>query len=169
MMVLKILHVILLASVKYIITLPYAMVIGLEYEQALFSVLLGGIGGFLFFYYLSKPVIRGFNLILPRICKLIPENIKIKYRHFCERTSTRRKTKKFTRKNRFIARFRRSYGFWGIIVTTPLFLTIPLGAFLAGKYYSNRRYLVLYMVISIIFWAAILSGLIHLFPNVFIN
>ncbi|MBK6285707.1 MAG: hypothetical protein IPF54_26295 [Draconibacterium sp.] len=48
-MIFKILHVILLASVKYFLTLPYALIIGLDFDQALISVLIGGIGGFLFF------------------------------------------------------------------------------------------------------------------------
>ena len=47
-MAIKIFHVILLASVKYIITLPYAMVIGLKYEQAIFAVLTGGRRIFIF-------------------------------------------------------------------------------------------------------------------------
>jgi hypothetical protein len=75
----------------------------------------------------------------------------------------------FTRKNRFLARFKKTYGFWGIIITTPLFLTIPLGAFLAGKYYRHRRHLVLYMMGSIVGWAIVLSGIVHLFPNIFLK
>ena len=38
-MAIKIIHVILLASVKYIFTLPYAMIIGLEYKQAIIAIL----------------------------------------------------------------------------------------------------------------------------------
>lgn len=168
-MVIKILHVILLASVKYFFTLPYALVIGLKYEQAIIAVLAGGIGGFLFFYYLSRPVVRAFYSVWPCICSIVPQVIKLRYREFCNQSKAVKKVKIFTRKSRFLARFRKTYGFWGIIIATPLFLTIPLGAFLAGKYYSHRRHLVLYMVISIIGWAAVLSGIIHLFPNVFLK
>ena len=166
-MILKFLHVILLASVKYFVTLPYAMIIGLEYKQALLAVLIGGIGGFIFFYYLSKPVNKLFFLIWPVICKYSPPFFRAKYQHYCEQLQNRKNKKKFSRKNRFIARFRTTYGLWGIIITTPLFLTIPLGAFLANKYYSNRKYIVLYMILSIVGWAGILSGLIHIFPKVF--
>jgi hypothetical protein len=165
--VIKILHVILLASVKYIITLPYAMVIGLEYKQAIFAVLIGGIGGFLFFYYLSKPVFRAVDKYWPVICKYGPPVIRAKYKVWCERKQVRRKTKVFSRKNRTIAKIKRTYGLWGIVLTTPLFLTIPVGAFLASKYYSRRKYIVGYMILSIIGWAAVLSILVHLFPNIF--
>lgn len=163
-MIIKIAHVILLAAVKFILTLPYAMVIGLEYEEALISVLIGGIGGFLFFYYLSRHAIRLFNNFIPLFSRWIPLFIKMRLQTVREK---RKKSKIFTRRNRFLAKFKRSYGLFGIILTTPLFLTIPIGAFLANKYYSKRKYVVLYMILSIVGWTAVLSGIIHLFPGVF--
>ncbi|MEZ5103605.1 MAG: hypothetical protein R2757_03865 [Draconibacterium sp.] len=166
-MVFKIGHVILLASVKYILTLPYAMIIGLEYKQAILSVLIGGIGGFLFFYYLSKPIARSFNNTLPYVCRFIPAYIKIRFKTYCVERFRNKPKKMFTRKSRFLAKFRSTYGFWGIIITTPLFLTIPVGAFLANKYYSKRKQTVPFMILSIIGWAAVLSGLVHIFPKVF--
>lgn len=167
-MAMKFLHVILLASVKYFFTLPYAMIIGLDYKQALIAVLLGGIGGFLFFYYLSKRFIQFTNYIWPLLCKTIPPVFQVRYQQFCNKKLKNKKQEKiFTRKTRFIARFKKSYGFWGIIVSTPVLLTIPLGAFLANKYYSRKKHIVLYMILSIIGWAGILSGFVHLFPKVF--
>lgn len=166
-MVLKLLHVVLLASVKYIVTLPYAMIIGLDYKYAILAVLAGGIGGFLFFYYLSKPVNRGLEYAWPYICAAVPKSIKERYRARCEKWGTKRKRKKFSRKSRLIAKIKRTYGFWGIIIATPVLLTIPIGAFLANKYYAHRRYLVFYMILSIVGWGAVLSGLVHLFPGIF--
>lgn len=165
-MFLKIIHVILLASVKYFVTLPYAMVIGLDYEQAIIAVLIGGIGGFLFFYYLSKPVIRGFDFLWPYFCQIVPPFFKSRYSTFCVRQK-KRNPKIFSRKSRLIAKIRTTYGFWGIIFATPFILTIPVGAFLVSKYYSHRKHIVLYMIISIVGWGAFLSGIVHLFPNVF--
>ena len=165
-MVFKILHVIVLASVKYFVTLPYAMIIGLDYIPAVAAVLIGGIGGFLLFYYLSKPIIRFFDAKWPCICRMVPSFVRVRYQHFCERRKLV-KAKIFTRRNRFLARMKTSYGFWGIIVATPLFLTVPVGAFLANKYYSHRKRLILYMILSFVGWAAVLSGFIHLFPKVF--
>jgi hypothetical protein len=74
----------------------------------------------------------------------------------------------FTRRNRFITRMKSNYGFWGVIIATPVILTIPIGAFLANKYYAQRRHTVLFMILSIIGWAGVLSGLVHLFPGVFL-
>lgn len=166
-MIFKILHVVLLASVKYFFTLPYAMIIGLEYQQAIIAVLVGGIGGFLFFYYLSKRVVVGFDYLKPRICRVMPQFIKVRGKKFCDWLTVNKTPKLFTRRSRFIAKIRSSYGFWGIIIATPFILTIPVGAFLANKYYSKRWQTVPYMILSIIGWGAFLSGVVHIFPRVF--
>jgi hypothetical protein len=166
-MVFKIVHVILLASVKYIVTLPYAMLIGLNYQQAIISVLLGGIGGFLFFYYLSKHILVFFEKIGPALCNLVPRSIKLKYNLFCERISSKKPKKIFSKKSRLIIKVRTTYGFWGIVIATPVILTIPVGAFLANKYYAKRPQTIPYMILSIVSWAAVLSGIVHIFPKVF--
>ena len=162
----KIVHVALLASVKYFITLPYAMLIGLKFNQAIFAVLAGGIGGFLFFYYMSKPALKGLERIKPFVCQLIPVSIKTRYQTFCLKRSEKKPIKTFSKKRRFV-KLRNTYGFWGIIIMTPLFLSIPIGAFLASKYYSKRKQTVPYMIMSIVGWAAVLSGIVHIFPKVF--
>jgi len=137
-MIFKIFHVILLASVKYFLTLPYALIIGLDFDQALISVLIGGIGGFLFFYYLSKRITVLFNSLKPKLCRIMPDFIKVKFDLFCERLTIKKPSKIFSRRSRFIAKVKTTYGFWGIIIATPFILTIPVGAFLANKYYSKR-------------------------------
>ncbi len=163
----KIVHVALLASVKYFITLPYAMLIGLEFQQAILAVLVGGIGGFLFFYYLSKPFLKGLERLKPLVCQIMPNFIKVRFQPFCQKKIIKKPVKAFTKKRRFIVKLRTTYGFWGIIIATPFFLTIPLGAFLASKYYSKRKQTVPYMIISIVGWAAVLSGIVHIFPKIF--
>jgi hypothetical protein len=166
-MVFKIAHVILLASVKYFFTLPYAMIIGLDYQQAITSVLIGGIGGFLFFYYMSQRVIVWFDYLKPKMCRYIPPFIKVRFQIVCETLMFKKPKKVFSRKSRFLAKVKTTYGFWGIIIATPFLLTIPVGAFLANRYYAKRPHTVPFMILSIISWAAVLSGIVHIFPKVF--
>ena len=59
--VFKIIQVFLLASVKYVITFPFALLIGLNFTQTLIAVTLGGIAGFFFFYHFSGTVIKRFH------------------------------------------------------------------------------------------------------------
>jgi ABC-type antimicrobial peptide transport system permease subunit len=166
-MIFKIIQVILLASVKYFLTLPYAMLIGLDYGQAVISVLIGGIGGFLFFYYLSHKVIIVFHYLKPRVCKMMPETVKIRFHSFCDRYASKEPAKVFSRKSRMIARIKATYGFWGIIIATPFLLSIPVGAFIMSRYYTHRRHIVPFMILSIISWTAVLTGVVHIFPRVF--
>lgn len=166
-MVFKIFHVILLASVKYFVTLPYAMIIGLNYQQAVISVLIGGIGGFLFFYYLSKRFLSFIEFLKPQICKFIPDYFKVRFHVFCTKLALNKPARLFSKKSRFIAKIKSTYGFWGIIIGTPFILTIPVGAFLANKYYAKRPYTVPFMILSIISWAGVLSGIVFIFPKVF--
>lgn len=165
-MVLKILHVILLASIKYVLTIPYARLIGLTYEQALIAVLIGGIGGFLFFFYLSGWVIKGIKSIWPFVCRLIPSFYQAKYKGYCGQRKKTKTHRIFTKKSRFIVSLHKSYGLWGIVIATPILLTIPLGAFLANKYYAGRKYVVTYMILSIIGWAFVLTTFIQIFPGI---
>ncbi len=162
-MALKIINVILLASVKYFFTFPYSLLIGLDFKLAMPSVIVGGVAGFLFFYYLSRHVISWFHRTKPFICRFIPKFIRIRYQVYCDKRNVKIQ-KIFTRKSRIIARIRSSYGLWGIILTTPVLLTIPLGAFLASKYYSHRKHVVLYMLLSIVAWGAAMSAFLHIFP-----
>jgi len=148
------------------LTLPYAMIIGMEYKYAILALLGGGIGGFLFFYYLSKHIQNGWRLLLPQICQRVPVGIKQRVRLFCS-SKSKKPQKRFTRRKRFLVKVKTTYGLWGIIIATPLFLTIPVGAFLANKYYSRRKNIVFYMILSIVGWGAVYSGIIHLFPRVF--
>lgn len=144
------------------------MIIGLEYKYAILAVLAGGIGGFLFFYYLSKRLNKGLHDLYPALCKLVPTSIKEKYQLYCQKETPKTIKKVFTKRSRFIARIKSTYGLWGIIITTPIILTIPIGAFLASKYYAHRKHVVFYMIISIVAWGLVLSGLVHLFPNIFL-
>jgi ABC-type antimicrobial peptide transport system permease subunit len=166
-MIFKVLHVILLASVKYFFTLPYAMIIGLNYQQALISVLIGGIGGFLFFYYLSSNMIKLLEYLKPKICLFIPPFLKLKFHVFCQRMSIKKPVRIFSKKSRFLVKVKTTYGFWGIIIATPFLLTIPVGAFLANRYYAKRPQTVPFMIISIVGWAGLLTGIVHIFPRIF--
>ena len=79
---------------------------------------------FSFFFYLSKPVIRGLDFLWPHICRLAPPAYKFRYKALCEKRLSDKSKKIFTRQSRFIARIRSTYGLWGIIFATPFILTI---------------------------------------------
>lgn len=165
-MISKFLQVVLLASVKYFLTIPYALLIGMEYEMAVAAIIVGGISGFFFFYYLLKPVTGLFKRIKPFTCRMMPEVLRSRVAGFCSNWLVPRKKVLFSRRSRSIVNIKRSYGMWGIIITTPVLLSIPVGAFLARHYYRGHRRIVLYMLMSIAGWGILFSVLLRFIPGV---
>lgn len=163
-MAFKIIQVFLLASLKYLLTVPYAILIGIEYKYALPAIIIGGMAGFLFFYYFSRKVVYHFRLFLPYSCNILPESWKVHCRRFMAGWNAKRKNPVFTRRNRLLVRLKNNYGLWGIVITTPVLLSIPVGAFLASHYYPKNRRIVLYMLISILIWGTLLSLIWLFFP-----
>ncbi len=162
---LKIIQVFLLATVKYVLTFPFAILIGLNIKQTIISVTLGGIVGFFFFYHFSGFAIRNFHHFKTFLKKHLPLSIHISYRRlaFWRRKHTGELV--FSRRNRFIARFRAKFGLPGIVILSPVILSIPIGAFLLHKYYSKHKFAMPYMVLSILSWTAVFIAFALIFPN----
>lgn len=161
----KIIQVFLLASIKYVLTFPYAVLIGLNFEQTLFSVTLGGLAGFFFFYHFSGFAIRRLHHVKTFIWKHSPHRIRLKYRQLFLWRRKMTGEKVFTKRNRFIANFRTKYGLPGIIIASPILLSLPLGAFLLNKYYPKHKLVMPYMVLSILSWTAVFAAFALIFPH----
>ncbi len=102
----------------------------------------------------------------PTARKIMPESWLQKYRSKKERRNLKKKqAKKFTRRNRMLIRMRKA-GMWAVILTTPVLLSIPLGAFLLRKYYHPRRGVVIFTAFVIIFEGALLCYLVWNVPSV---
>ena len=139
---------ILLASVKFAMTFPLAV---LEFKFSFFETILwmnvGGLLGIYFFAYLSEGVNRWIkNLISARK----------RSRGIVE--EPKKKKKIFTKRNRRIIRIKQKYGLIGIALTTPLLLSIPIGVFLAVRYYPRSRKKYAYLIGSNIAWSFIYTS-----------
>lgn len=157
----KLLQVLFISGIKFLFAPLISIGYGFNYIQTSLITAVGGILGIFFFYFLSKWIIAQYNKCCPAIYsyftgvksetsrRILIREIKIK--------------KKFTRKNKMIINARNKYGFIGIILFTPVLLSIPLGAFLARKYYSGRNHTLIYMSISVVLWSFFISSIIFLF------
>jgi hypothetical protein len=116
------------------IGMPTAIVV---FKYNLLKVLLvgggGGIFGAVVFTYLSA----GF----------------IKWRHnYRLRRGKIHHNKIFTKFNRRIIRVKNKFGLAGIAFITPVIGT-PIGAFLAERFFKDKRKVILYLSVSFMFWA----------------
>lgn len=80
---------------------------------------------------------------------------------FLERWRKKRKKKVFSKRARTVVKVWRKFGMKGVAFLTPLLLTPPFGTLVAVSFGERRRKILLYMLISAAFWAAILTGMVQ--------
>ena len=71
--------------------------------------------------------------------------------------------RRFTKRNRMIIKIVNKFGMAGIVILTPVLLSIPVGTFIATRYYSANRFLLVYLSASVLFWSLFMSSAISLF------
>jgi hypothetical protein len=131
----KILSVFLTCSFAFKIGFPTTFVM---LERNFIQVILvscgGGIAGNIVFTYLSAALLRAIH------------NFRVK------RGLIHRK-KVFTNFNRRIIRIKTKFGLAGIAFITPIFLSTPIGAFLAERFFRDKKKIIVYLSAATIFWA----------------
>jgi hypothetical protein len=132
----KLFSIFLMAMVKYFYSPFYAFATGESFWISYITIALGGIASFSFFYYISTFIVISTRFIKPVMDRIIPEKTAANYREKRELKKSRRK--KFTKRNRLMMKMKKS-GMWLIILTTPVLLSLPVGAFLLNKYFSHNK------------------------------
>ncbi len=74
-----------------------------------------------------------------------------------QRLSKKKVKKKFSKKNKFIVKTKRSFGLFGLALITPAILGIPLGSVVASIYYTGNKKAIPVFLSSILLWSLILS------------
>ena len=161
---LKFLIVFSLSSVKFLLAPPLSFGMGLNFLQTLASTSTGGIMGVVVFFYFSRWIIRYYEQHyrgwVHRKVHELAEKMQLK--HLADRFFPKTK-KTFTFNNKLFVRIRRSYGLPGLIILTPVLLSIPVGTFLITRFYPGRKHLVLYLSASIVVWSLLMSSAIAIF------
>jgi hypothetical protein len=154
----KIIQIIVLSSIRLIVGPPVSIEIGLNYLETFAATAAGGIVGVFIFYHLSGWMIRAFRKnIKPFFIRLF-QNLKQKRKPQGVPVQNKSKTKRLSSLNKkmFMA-IRKKWGLLGICILTPTIFSIPLGSFLANKYYSGNKNTIVYLAISVIAWSFIVS------------
>ncbi len=113
-----------------------ALGFGFSFFETVVVTSLGGFAGTLFFVFISDLLIRNYKK------KLLSKQEK-----------KAKPAKKFTRKNKIIVKIKRNFGLIGISLAAPVLLSIPLGCFLAVRYFKDKQKIIAYMFASVLFWA----------------
>ena len=142
----QILLTILFSAFKFAVTFPLVI---MQFEFSFWECILwtnvGGILGVYFFAFLSGRLIRWWNRTFKRPRK-----------HGVHKEEQAKKI--FSKKNRRIVRIKQQYGLIGIVIATPILLSIPVGAFLVVRYYRNSKAKFFYLIASILLWSIIYTA-----------
>ncbi len=123
------------SAIKFLFAAGYLLTDkGFPYFQTVLILLAGGTIGVLVFYYFSAFVNRFINRMI-------------------KRTKPR---KTFTKQNRFIVSIKSKYGLYGIAFLTPIFFSIPIGSFIAARFFSNKKSTVPMLLLAVFFWSVLL-------------
>ncbi len=133
----KELAIIFFCTWKFAATFPFAIyVLKMSFIETLVYTNIGGIIGTLTFVFFSDFLIKIWRRILPEGLVL-----------------NRKTKKKFTGRNRKLIKIKTRYGFYGIVILTPVLLSIPVGSFLTVKYYGKGRRNILWLITGQILWS----------------
>ncbi|NEW82913.1 MAG: hypothetical protein GZ094_11190 [Mariniphaga sp.] len=164
--ILKLLTVFLIASVKYFWATPYSFGMKLNEWETIFFMEAGGILGFLFFYYFFGFLFRELKLLWPIVYHFTPVLFKVRFEMWRKRRKIQQlNARKFTKRNKLIVRMRKRYGMWGLVVLSPIVLSIPVGALLGNKYFRHDHHFIPYMLLSIVIWGIVSVSFFSTFMN----
>jgi hypothetical protein len=154
----KFIQVLILSAIKFLLAPPLSFKLGFTFFQTVLVTTIGGLLGIIFFFFISEILLRLFRRAWPHIKayfirkkNLLPKPALVK--------PNRKGKKRFSWKNKFIVLTRRKYGLLGIAILTPILLSIPLGTFLANKYYRNKKSVLLHLALSVVCWSIIMSSI----------
>lgn len=160
---LKQLSILLVSAIKLLVAAPVSYLLGYSYLHTLVNTTVGGVMGVVFFFFLSRTLFRLYRRYSPYLLKIVRifPGLKGQIVENYEQKPERKKI--FSWRNRTIVKIRSRYGMPGIIILTPVLLSIPFGTFLAIKYYSSRRNLLVWLSLSVVLWSVLLTSFIELF------
>ncbi len=130
----KIAAVIFLSSIKFMLAIPLSV---LKYDftflqTLLFSAIGGVIGVFVFSFFSSRIT------------------------DFINKRKSNKKKKRSVKKA-IVIKTARKYGLFGIAFLTPIFLSIPIGTFLALSFFPEKRKTIPILITSVVGWSLVLS------------
>ena len=148
--ILGILTVIVLSAIKFITGVGFAIIFFKSTIKFFITITFGGGIGILLFVLLNEKIV-----------------FFLEKRSLLKKKKTKRKKKAHTKRNRFIIKIVNRFGLIGISILTPILLTIPIGTFLAVKYYNKRSKILATMLLFLLMWAIIFSILFHSYYDYF--
>ena len=138
----EIISVFLMSAIKFFAAPFLAKNFGFTYLETIFVTTLGGVSGVLLFFNLGSRIVHFFP-------------------NFFKPINTKRKI--FTKKNKFYLKLIRNYGLFGIAIFSPILISIPVGSFLAARFFENQKTMAItIMCAAVLIWSVSISTFLFL-------
>ena len=126
---------------KFAATFPVAIYLfKMSFFETILYTNIGGVIGIIVFAFFSKGLLKIVDLLWPRKLK-----------------DSKRSKKIFTRRNRRLIFLKNKFGLPGIVVLSPVILSIPVGALLVTKYFGRKKRNYLYLLTGQVLWSFIFT------------
>ena len=138
----EIISVFLMSAIKFFASPFLAKTFGFTYLETIFVTTLGGVAGVFMFFNLGSRIVHFFP-------------------NFFKPINTKRKI--FTKKNKFYVKLIRNYGLFGIAIFSPILISIPVGSFLAARFFDHQKTITLAIMCAAVFiWSVSISTFLYL-------
>lgn len=142
---LKILEVALIAGVKFVIAPFEAERYHFNFKEAYLVTTAGGIIGIIAFTFIGELIAYAWRKTILFFEKPL---------HLQEKPK-----KKFTWLRKFVIKTKMGFGLFGLVITTPLIISIPIGTFMIHRFYRRKGKNILLLIVSILLWSLVLNGI----------
>jgi hypothetical protein len=124
---------------KFAATFPLAiLLLNMSFFETILYTNIGGLLGIIIFTVISKVLIKFWDSF------------------WLKKPASRKEPKKvFTWRNRRLIYLKNNFGLPGIVILTPVLLSIPVGVFLITKYFGQKKMSYLYLLAGQITWSFI--------------
>lgn len=87
------------------------------------------------------------------------------WKNFKRKRFNSEKTTTFKKSTRRIIKIKNKFGLMGIAILTPMLLSIPVGTFLAERFYKDKKKVIVYISVSVVVWSIILYSIFYFFND----
>ena len=138
----EIISVFLMSGIKFFAAPLLAKTFGFTYLETILVTTLGGVLGVFLFFNLGSRIVNFFP-------------------NYFKPLNTKRKI--FTKKNKFYVKLIRNYGLFGIAIFSPILISIPVGSFLAARFFEDQKTKALAILCAaVLIWSVSISTFLFL-------
>jgi hypothetical protein len=143
--VLRVIGLVLFSSVKFLFAPSTVYLSGYSFWETIAITLIGGTVGVFTFFYTGSAIFSFIN----------------------ERFPSNKKKKAFSKKNRLLIRVKSSWGIIGLAFISPCLISLPIGGFIAARYFRNDARTIPAFLAAVVFWSFTLTSITALVGPLF--